>query len=79
MFNLKLPQGFENQAASVFDQQGNFIIAGQRNECEIAAKSLKGLFCLNKNNKPRIHTDFLKENQISDMLQKCGYTQDGAN
>lgn len=79
MLNLKLPQGFENQAASVFDQQGNFIMAGKRNECETHAKLIKGLFCLNKTNKPRIHTDFLKENQISDMLQKYGYTQDGAN
>ena len=41
---LELPDG-ESGDAAVFDQNGTFVKAGHREECELEAIEIHGLYC----------------------------------
>lgn len=60
MLNLQLPESTEFPA-SVFDQSGEFIMSGNREECEQHAEEIGGLYCWNVNGKPVIRSDFERE------------------
>ena len=57
MLNLQLPEPTDF-SASVFDQSGNFIMSGNKEECELHAQYICGLYCWNINGKPVIRGDF---------------------
>ena len=57
MLNLNLPEPTDFPA-SVFDQDGVLIFIGPRENCEMLAEQVGGLYCLNINGKPVIRRDF---------------------
>lgn len=57
MLVLTLPEP-TNYPASVFDQNGDWVMSGHREECETKAQELGFLYCLNINGSPIIKQDF---------------------
>ncbi len=58
MISFLYPEGAEQFAAAAFNQDGTFIMAGHREECEQAAIDAKGLYCWWVRGEPVIKTDF---------------------
>jgi hypothetical protein len=58
MINFQFPEGADQFDAVAFNQDGTFIIAGHREECELAAKDACGLYCGWNNGRPFIKGDF---------------------
>lgn len=54
---LTLPQ-ITDHPASVFDQNGKFVMSGSKESCERKAKEIKGVYCINLNNRPVVRQDF---------------------
>jgi hypothetical protein len=55
---LFYPEGAEQFDAAAFNQDGTFIMAGHREECEQAAIDARGLYCWWVSGKPVIKGDF---------------------
>tara|TARA_R110000824_G_scaffold138448_1_gene303130 strand:- start:182 stop:424 length:243 start_codon:yes stop_codon:yes gene_type:complete len=55
--NLELPEG-ETGDAAVFKQDGTFVQAGHREECELKAIDIHGMYCWIVKGKMYARTDF---------------------
>lgn len=58
MLNLQLPEGGEQFDAATFNQEGELIKIGHREECEQAAIEARGLYCWIINGSAVIRGDF---------------------
>lgn len=58
MLNLQLPEGGEQFDAAVFTQSGEFVQVGHREECELKAQAIGGLYCWIVDGRPVIRSDF---------------------
>ena len=58
MINFNFPEGAQHYDAAAFDQSGNWIFSGHREECEQYAQSASGLYCWWVNDRPVIRVDF---------------------
>lgn len=73
MVNFQFPEGAEQFDAAAFTQEGVFIRAGHREECEQAAREARGLYCWWHHGRPVIKTDF--EDVDADRRTDCDLGQ----
>lgn len=57
------PEGAEQFPAAAFTQEGDFLVCGNREACELLAREKAGLFCTWYKGRPLIVGDFEKEPQ----------------
>lgn len=55
---LTLPEGADQFDAAVFNQDGIFALCGHREECELHAAEINGLYCLIVYGRAVIRKDF---------------------
>jgi hypothetical protein len=58
MIKFQYPEGAEQFDAAAFNQDGTFIMAGHREECEQSAIAARGLYCWWIQSRPVIRFDF---------------------
>lgn len=62
---LILPEDGTGFNAAVFKQDGSFVMAGHREECEQTAEEIGGLYCLISGaNRVIVRTDFEFEREV---------------
>ena len=63
MVKLTLPDDANQFDAAVFTQSGDFVMCGHREECELKAQAIGGLYCYVINGKPVIRGDYDHESE----------------
>jgi len=72
MLNLEIPADSLPADAAVFIQDGEFVAAGHREECEQKAIAIGGLYCWIVKGRPVIRFDFEREDSMSILALSPG-------
>lgn len=70
MLNLEIPEGEEISPAAVFGQDGEFVEAGSREQCELTAQDIGGLYCWIVDGKAVIRHDYQPEDFHGDVVAR---------
>lgn len=70
MLNLEIPEGEEISPAAVFGQNGDFVAAGSREQCELTAQEVCGLYYWIVDGKAIIRRDYQPDDCHGDVVAR---------